>query len=242
MLEDGFENIGSRIGYLRENVLKLTQEEIACYFDMTQSNFSAIEKGRVKPSLYMVIVFSISCKISPSWILFGKMVSWDSFPSESDNPSPIKENDMQLAKNVLEVLPARIKVTRKYCKSSQLQLAIAAGLTQGNVSDIERGNTIPTCENLIALSAAFGNKIEVWLSYDNSIVNNMELGPEGYEIFSQLKKIESLRKERNSEVNQSVSTDCLNEMALNAELERRNLSKEDLIKMGEFILFVADRL
>jgi transcriptional regulator with XRE-family HTH domain len=61
--------IGSRIKKLRGTVL---QEELAAYLDVSQGHLSKIERGRIAPSLEMLISLSDRFRKSVDWILRGE--------------------------------------------------------------------------------------------------------------------------------------------------------------------------
>jgi len=61
--------IGSRIKKLRGTVL---QEELAAYLDVSQGHLSKIERGKVAPSLEMLISLSDRFRKSVDWILRGE--------------------------------------------------------------------------------------------------------------------------------------------------------------------------
>ena len=61
--------IGSRIKKLRGTVL---QEELAAYLGVSQGHLSKIERGRIAPSLEMLISLSDRFRKSVDWILRGE--------------------------------------------------------------------------------------------------------------------------------------------------------------------------
>ena len=60
--------IGSRIKKLRGNML---QEELATYLDVSQGHLSKIERGKIAPSLEILILLSDRFRKSVDWILRG---------------------------------------------------------------------------------------------------------------------------------------------------------------------------
>lgn len=61
--------VGSRIRKLRGTVL---QEELAAYLDVSQGHLSKIERGRIAPSLEMLVSLSDRFRKSVDWILRGE--------------------------------------------------------------------------------------------------------------------------------------------------------------------------
>jgi transcriptional regulator with XRE-family HTH domain len=61
--------IGSRIKKLRGNML---QEELAAYLDVSQGHLSKIERGKIAPSLEMLVLLSDKFRKSVDWILRGE--------------------------------------------------------------------------------------------------------------------------------------------------------------------------
>jgi transcriptional regulator with XRE-family HTH domain len=61
--------IGSRIKKLRGTIL---QEELAAYLDVSQGHLSKIERGKVAPSLEILLLLSDRFRKSVDWILRGE--------------------------------------------------------------------------------------------------------------------------------------------------------------------------
>ena len=61
--------IGARIKKLRGNTL---QEDFAAYLNVSQGNLSKIERGKIGPSLEMLIALSDKFRKSVDWILRGE--------------------------------------------------------------------------------------------------------------------------------------------------------------------------
>jgi transcriptional regulator with XRE-family HTH domain len=61
--------IGLRIKKLRATTL---QEELAAYLDVSQGHLSKIERGKIAPSLEMLILLSDKFRKSVDWILRGE--------------------------------------------------------------------------------------------------------------------------------------------------------------------------
>jgi transcriptional regulator with XRE-family HTH domain len=61
--------IGLRIKKLRATTL---QEELAAYLDVSQGHLSKIERGKIAPSLEMLIFLSDKFRKSVDWILRGE--------------------------------------------------------------------------------------------------------------------------------------------------------------------------
>ena len=60
--------IGSRIRNLRGAVL---QEELASYLGVSQGNLSKIERGKIAPSIEMLVLLSERFRKSIDWIVRG---------------------------------------------------------------------------------------------------------------------------------------------------------------------------
>jgi transcriptional regulator with XRE-family HTH domain len=60
--------IGARIKKLRGGML---QEELAAYLDVSQGHLSKIERGKVAPSLEMLILLSARFHKNIDWIIRG---------------------------------------------------------------------------------------------------------------------------------------------------------------------------
>jgi transcriptional regulator with XRE-family HTH domain len=61
--------IGARIKKLRSNAL---QEDLANYLNVSQGHLSKIERGKIAPSLEMLILLSEKFRKSVDWILLGE--------------------------------------------------------------------------------------------------------------------------------------------------------------------------
>jgi transcriptional regulator with XRE-family HTH domain len=61
--------IGARIKKLRGNAL---QEDLANYLNVSQGHLSKIERGKIAPSLEMLILLSEKFRKSVDWILLGE--------------------------------------------------------------------------------------------------------------------------------------------------------------------------
>jgi transcriptional regulator with XRE-family HTH domain len=61
--------IGFRIKKLRANMF---QEELAAYLQVSQGHLSKIERGKIAPSLQMLILLSDRFRKSVDWILRGE--------------------------------------------------------------------------------------------------------------------------------------------------------------------------
>lgn len=61
--------IGSRIKKLRGNIF---QEELAAYLHVSQGHLSKIERGKIAPSLEVLISLSDRFRRSVDWILRGQ--------------------------------------------------------------------------------------------------------------------------------------------------------------------------
>jgi DNA-binding XRE family transcriptional regulator len=61
--------VGSRIKNLRGTML---QEELATYLDVSQGHLSKIERGKIAPSLEMLIMLSVRFHKTIDWILRGE--------------------------------------------------------------------------------------------------------------------------------------------------------------------------
>ena len=61
--------IGNRIRKLRGS---LHQEEIAAYLDVSQGHLSKIERGRIAPSIEILLLLSDKFRKSVDWILRGE--------------------------------------------------------------------------------------------------------------------------------------------------------------------------
>ena len=61
--------IGSRIKKLRGAIL---QEELAAYLDVSQGHLSKIERGRIAPSLEILVLLATKFHKSVDWIVRGE--------------------------------------------------------------------------------------------------------------------------------------------------------------------------
>jgi DNA-binding XRE family transcriptional regulator len=61
--------VGSRIKKLRGTML---QEELAAQLDVSQGHLSKIERGKIAPSLEMLVFFSMRFHKTIDWILRGE--------------------------------------------------------------------------------------------------------------------------------------------------------------------------
>lgn len=75
----------------------------------------------------------------------------------------------------------KIKAFRKLHNLSQVEFSTALGISQGNLSEIEKGNSKPSADTLIALRTKYGFDLN-WLLIEG--VQNQPNCPEGENAFS----------------------------------------------------------
>ncbi|MGE5606198.1 MAG: helix-turn-helix domain-containing protein [Bacteroidota bacterium] len=166
-LDGSLVDIGERMQFLRDKVLNTSQDEIAKFIGMSRSNLSSIETGRINPSLQAVLLYAYFCNVSPAWILKGI----------GQGPNPVKTNRRNLsvklldnavftADTIIKELPARFKFCRENAeeKISQRKLSEMLEISQSVISEIERGNLVPTIEYIIKFSENLEVPIDLLLS------------------------------------------------------------------------------
>lgn len=81
--EEDLKNIASRITYLRNQVLHMTQSEFASVLNMSQTYLSLIESGKKTITKSTIDNILSTFKINMEWLLFGIGTDEDIFLSSS---------------------------------------------------------------------------------------------------------------------------------------------------------------
>ncbi|MNW32993.1 Antitoxin PezA [compost metagenome] len=77
----------------------------------------------------------------------------------------------------------KIKAFRKLHNLSQVEFSTALGISQGNLSEIEKGNSKPSADTLIALRTKYGFDLN-WLLVEGIQKSSDQLRPKGENTFS----------------------------------------------------------
>lgn len=85
--------------------------------------------------------------------------------------NPMEEEPIIDERNVFEEIRNQIIKTRTDLGITQKELAIKAGLTQANVSKIEKGISRPTIDTLIKLARALGRQLTVRLDEYEGVIS-----------------------------------------------------------------------
>lgn len=98
--------MGNRIK-LRRKELRIKQNELAELLDISNNHMSSIETGRQKPSLDTFIRICEELKVTPDYLLLGCMHTINIPQSIFDKLQLCSVEDIQLAKNFIELLVER---------------------------------------------------------------------------------------------------------------------------------------
>lgn len=85
--------------------------------------------------------------------------------------NPMEDEPIIDERDVFEEIRNQIIKTRTDLGITQKELAIKAGLTQANVSKIEKGISRPTIETLIKLARALGRQLTVRLDEYEGVIS-----------------------------------------------------------------------
>lgn len=102
--------MGNRIK-LRRKELRMKQNELAEILDISNNHMSSIETGRQKPSLDTFIRICDELKVTPDYLLLGCTHTTNVPQGILDKLQLCSEKDIQLAKNIIELLVERNKTT-----------------------------------------------------------------------------------------------------------------------------------
>ena len=102
--------MGSRIK-LRRKELRIKQNELAELLDISNNHMSSIENGTQKPSMDIFIKICEALKVTPDYLLLGCMHAGNVPQDIMDKLRLCSEEDIQLTKNIVEILVDRNKTT-----------------------------------------------------------------------------------------------------------------------------------
>ena len=102
--------MGNRIR-LRRKELKMKQSELAELIDISTNHMSSIETGKQKPSMDIFIKLFEVLRVTPDYLLLGSMHASNIPQNIIDKLQLCNHDDIELAKNIIELLVARNKTT-----------------------------------------------------------------------------------------------------------------------------------
>ena len=102
--------MGNRIK-LRRKELHLKQSELAEFLDISNNHMSSIEIGTEKPSMDVFIKICEQLKVTPDYLLLGSMHATNIPQDICDKLRLCTENDIQLARDIVELLVNRNKTS-----------------------------------------------------------------------------------------------------------------------------------
>lgn len=107
-LKQQYLEMGNRIK-LRRKELKIKQNELAELLDISNNHMSSIETGKQKPSMDTFIKICENLKVTPDYLLLGCMHMINVPQDISDKLRLCSEEDIKLARNIIELLVDRNK-------------------------------------------------------------------------------------------------------------------------------------
>ena len=107
-LKEQYTTMGNRIKSRRKE-LRIKQSELAEQLDISNGHISAIENGREKPSLDMLLRICDALKVTPDYLLLGNMHT-NNIPQDIfDGLRLCSDADIELTRQFIELLIARNK-------------------------------------------------------------------------------------------------------------------------------------
>lgn len=106
MLEQQFITLGNRIR-LRRKELKLSQNKLAEFLNISNNHMSAIENGREKLSLDKFITLCNLLKTTPDFLLLGAIHPSNVPLNIADNLRLCSPEDIKLAGEIIELMVTR---------------------------------------------------------------------------------------------------------------------------------------
>lgn len=103
-----FIEIGRRI-QLRRKELRIRQYELAEQLNVSNNHISAIENGREKPSIDLLLELCEALAVTPDYLLLGNMHANDISQNIMDSLRLCSENDVELARKFIILLVERNK-------------------------------------------------------------------------------------------------------------------------------------
>ena len=101
-----YDIIGNRIR-LRRKELGLKQCQLAEQLNISNNHISSIENGREKPSLETLLGICNILHVTPDYLLLGNIHTDDISQNISDGLRLCKEDDVELARDIIELLVKR---------------------------------------------------------------------------------------------------------------------------------------
>ena len=103
-----YDVIGNRIR-LRRKELGLKQCQLAEQLNISNNHVSSIENGREKPSLETLLGICNILHVTPDYLLLGNMHTDDISKDITEGLRLCKEDDIKLAREIVELLVKRNK-------------------------------------------------------------------------------------------------------------------------------------
>ena len=177
--------IGKRLEIIRtrRSIINFNQQKLADLFGITRSNLSAIETGRVSLSLELLILYCKFFDIYPSSIVFGinedelhkqgiKNEGLFGIVYKDEYPVKIVSSAKEQVKSIIDSIPLRVINCRKNNNLTQKKLADLLGISQGNLSSIEKGKVVPTLPIMVGLSKILNFDFDKFLLMNNEQNSN----------------------------------------------------------------------
>jgi transcriptional regulator with XRE-family HTH domain len=218
--------IGMRIMFIREN-LDINQDGLASILNMSRSNISAIENGRVSPSLSTICSLCLLFNVYADWLILGigndpvkenlsKFFCF--FEKEIGKLKPLIPNEH--IQSCIHMFATKLKLHRKELKLTQEDITKKLGIPRTSYIEIEKGRSNTTAKVLSILL----NELEI--SADWFLFN---IKPEEHDIIYPRDKILTLTRHEKETVDQE------GKIIKNGKLGIENLTKEQVQVIRELI-------
>lgn len=127
--------------------------------------------------------------------LYGIPVTWGHFKGTEDCEIATKEQEF---KRKHSYIGQNVRWIRKRNFVTQEQLSLEAGTSQGRISAIERGDTLPTCAEIVGIANFFGVSFDSILRKDGIMI---EEGTERFKLREENNYLKAQNKELKDKLN-----------------------------------------
>ncbi|GEN35111.1 helix-turn-helix domain-containing protein [Aneurinibacillus danicus] len=143
------------------------QDAFARLLNMSRSNLSSLETERIKPTVQTLIRVCVGFGISAELLVKGNVqdliTQVQAFKSKETIISRLTDLTESEVQKYSDKIGERTKLSRKAKGLSQKQLAQSLNLSQSSISEIEKGKTLPSVDQLVALSETLETTIDYLL-------------------------------------------------------------------------------
>lgn len=172
------DTLGKRLYYLRQSCNK-TLQEVSDSSHISRSNLGKYEKDIVKPTADAIISLSNFYRISTDWILKGS--------GQNTKKNILMKNNAEI-----DTIGQRLKCLRRSLNLTQKKFAYIIGISQGNLSEMEKDKIFPSYNTLIFIMKQFKISAD-WILIGKPVLFSDEISedPEIKEIHEIINKVMS---------------------------------------------------